>query len=349
MLSLSSIRSRGLIPRVLSRYNSSSTSAARPSRRILVTGATGQIGAELVPLLRSRVSCLSDSIVIASDVKVSPVAGDAFYSQLDITDAAALNSLIAKHDIDTIVHLASLLSVTGELHPGLAMRVNRGGAENVLEAAAARKLKVFAPSTIAAFGPSTPRDNTPDLTIMRPTTIYGVTKVYLELLGEYYVSKFGVDFRSVRYPGIISHRALPGGGTTDYAVNIFYDAIRTGGYECFLREDTALPMMYMPDALDAAVQLIEADAACLTQRTYNITGCSFTPREQAAELSKAMVAAGKAPLKMTYKPDFRQTIADTWPCSLDDSKARKDWGWKPKFDCATMTNDMYKELSNKLK
>ena len=323
---------------------------ARPSRRILVTGATGQIGAELVPLLRSRIASLTDSVVIATDVKPAPVGlAGPHYAQLDVTDASALNALIARHDIDTIVHLASLLSVTGEQHPALAMRVNRGGAENVLEAAVAKKLKVFAPSTIAAFGPSTPRDNTPDLTIMRPTTIYGVTKVYLELLGEYYVGKFGVDFRSVRYPGIISHKALPGGGTTDYAVNIFYDAIRSGAYECFLGPETALPMMYMPDALDAAVQIIEAPASCLTQRTYNITGCSFTPREQAAALSTVMVEAGKAPLKMTYKPDFRQGIADTWPRSLNDSAARKDWGWAPKYDCASMTKDMYVELSKKLK
>jgi threonine 3-dehydrogenase len=329
-----------------------STRADIVTRRVLVTGATGQIGAELVPLLRARLASTADSVVIATDVKPASAAGDAssaHYAQLDVTDAAALDSLVKKHDIDTIVHLASLLSVTGEQHPALAMRVNRGGAENVLEAAAARKLKVFAPSTIAAFGPTTPRDLTPDVTVMRPTTIYGVTKVYLELLGEYYVKKFGVDFRSVRYPGIISHKALPGGGTTDYAVNIFYDAIKTGKFECFLGPDSALPMMYMPDALDAAVQLIEAPLGRLSQRTYNVTGCSFTPKEQAAVLSRVMVAAGKAPLLMTYKPDFRQAIADSWPRSLDDSIARRDWGWAPKFDCEAMTRDMYKELVQKIR
>jgi threonine 3-dehydrogenase len=340
------------LPRALNRAlppaRAASTAAAhKPSRRILVTGATGQIGAELVPLLRARLAGTRDALVLATDLRPAPGAAD--YAALDVTDAAALNALVAKHEVDTIVHLASLLSVTGEQQPALAMRVNRGGAENVLEIAAARGLRVFAPSTIAAFGPSTPRDATPDVTVMRPTTIYGVTKVYLELLGEYYTQKFGVDFRSVRYPGIISHRALPGGGTTDYAVNIFYDALRTGAYSCFLGAHSALPMMYMPDALAAAVGVLDAPAAALTQRTYNVTGCTFTPAELGAALSREMVAAGRAPLRLTYAPDFRQGIADSWPRSLNDDAARRDWGWRPEFDCASMTKDMFRELSKRIK
>lgn len=367
------------------------------TRRVLVTGATGQIGLELVSLLKSRLNGRTgtgEPLVLATDLHATVPPGLAAtpYTRLDVTDAGAVRALVKEHRVDTIVHLASLLSVTGEQNPALAMRVNRGGAEAVLEAAAEFKCKVFAPSTIAAFGPSTPRDATPDLTIMRPTTIYGVTKVYLELLGDYYNKKFGVDFRSVRYPGVISWKALPGGGTTDYAVNIFYDAIKTGKYECFLGPDSALPMMcvllcargsgdsgvarcgrggaallhpppsnpffslttplphfrYMPDALEAAVRLIDAPAEKLRHRTYNVTGVSFTPKELGAALSAEMVRAGRAPLQLSYKPDFRQAIADSWPRSLDDSHAREDWGWKHQFDCASMTRDMYTNLVKKL-
>ena len=323
-------------------------SAAPRSTRILVTGATGQIGLELVDLLRANLAPLGGAaLVLATDVKPPPAATGAFET-LDVTDAKRLRELCSAHRVDTIVHLASLLSATGEKNPELAMHVNRGGAEAVLAVAAAQGLKVFAPSTIAAFGPSTPRDATPDLTVMRPTTMYGVTKVYLELLGEYYERKFGVDFRSVRYPGILSHAALPGGGTTDYAVEIFYDALRSGAYTSFLGPATALPMMYMPDALAAAVGLLDAPKAALTQRTYNVTGCSFTPAELGEEVSAALVAMGKGPLKMGYKPDFRQAIADTWPRSLDDSAARRDWGWAPKFGTKEMVADMLANLGPRL-
>ena len=324
------------------------STASRPTTRVLVTGATGQIGLELVPLLRSRLSSRPGSLVLATDIKPSPELQGSAFATLDVTDAATLNSLVVTHKIDTVVHLASLLSATGEKNPTLAMHVNRGGAEAVLEAAKAHRLKVFAPSTIAAFGPSTPQDATPDLTIMRPTTMYGVTKVYLELLGEYYAAKFGVDFRSVRYPGIISHKALPGGGTTDYAGEIFYEALRKGEYTSFLRADAALPMMYMPDALDAALDLMEAPKASLTQSVYNVTGCSFTPKELGEAVSRELVAMGRAPLKMSYAPDFRQGIADTWPRSLSDAPARKDWGWNPKFDLNRMTKDMITELHKRL-
>ncbi len=305
---------------------------------------------ELVHLFNERLRALGDSaLVLATDVRPTPPEfAKCAYETLDATDEKRMRELVDAHRIDTIVHLASLLSANGEKNPKLAMHVNRGGAEAVLNVAAGKGLKVFAPSTIAAFGPSTPRDLTPDHTVMRPTTMYGVTKVYLELLGEYYERKFGVDFRSVRYPGVLSHAALPGGGTTDYAVEIFYDALRTGSYTSFLSADTALPMMYMPDALAAAVDLIDAPKEKLTQQVYNVTGVSFTPRELGAAVSKALVASGKAPLKMAYKPDFRQSIADTWPRSLDDSVARRDWGWKHTFGTEEIVADMLKNLAPRL-
>eukprot|EP01114_Cavostelium_apophysatum_P016751 TRINITY_DN4826_c0_g1_i2.p1 TRINITY_DN4826_c0_g1~~TRINITY_DN4826_c0_g1_i2.p1 ORF type:complete len:228 (-),score=45.60 TRINITY_DN4826_c0_g1_i2:50-733(-) len=213
-----------------------------------------------------------------------------------------------------------------------------------MEAARWHNLRIFAPSSIAAFGPSTPKDNTPNLTYMKPTTIYGVTKVYLELLGQYYCDKFGVDFRSLRYPGIISAETLPGGGTTDYAVEIYYEALKHGRYTCFLSKDTELPMMYMPDCLKATQVLLEADAKTLTDRVYNVTGMSFTPTQLAASIKKFIPN-----FEIEYRPDFRQKIADSWPRSLDDSLARKDWNWNPDFDLDAMTRDMLIRLSSKLK
>jgi threonine 3-dehydrogenase len=317
-----------------------SGSAASP--RVLVTGATGQIGMELVPYMRSR---YGKNHVIATDIKVADEAlmkGGPF-QYLDVTDATALNKIVVDNNINTVVHLASLLSAVGEKNPSLAMLVNARGSENVLAAAATHKLKVFSPSTIAVFGPSTPRDNTPDPTVMRPTTIYGVTKVYMELLGEYYAAKFGVDFRSVRYPGIISNMALPGGGTTDYAVEIYYEALKAKKYQCFLSAGTALPMLYMPDCLRGTVEMIEAPREKLKQRVYNLTGFSFTPDDVSKSIAKYVKG-----FEVTYKPDFRQAIADTWPRSIDDSKARQDWGWHHEFDLDAMTKDMLKSLSKKL-
>lgn len=335
-------RAPACLPRVALR--GLATAPSPPTTRVLVTGATGQIGMELVALLRARLGGRADALVLASDIKGSSaeLQGCAFET-LDVTDEARLRALCEAHRIDTVVHLASLLSATGEKNPELAMHVNRGGAEAVLKTARALRLKVFAPSTIAAFGPSTPADDTPDLTIMRPTTMYGVTKVYLELLGEYYAAKFGVDFRSVRYPGIISHLALPGGGTTDYAVEIFYEALKQRRYTCFLGPQSSLPMMYMPDCIAGTVRLMEAPRESLSTCVYNVTGCSFTPADMAVELQRVM-----PDFTMDYKPDFRQAIADSWPASIDDSLARKDWGWKHAYGLPEMTSDMLSALSVRL-
>lgn len=309
--------------------------------RILLTGACGQVGQELLPALRAAYGPES---VIASDVRPPPpaVCESGPFVPLDVTEYTELASIVTSRRIDTIVHLAALLSATGEKNPQLALAVNNMGVTNVLEVARQFGLRIFSPSTIAVFGPSSPKDNTPDQTVMRPTTIYGVTKVHLELLGEYYHSKFGVDFRSLRYPGVISSGTMPGGGTTDYAVEIYHAAIDKGEYECFLEEDTVLPMMYMPDLLTATINLMEAPTERLTQRTYNIGAMSFTPAELAASIRKMIPT-----FRIRYKPDFRQRIADTWPKALDDSAARRDWHWSPQYDIDAMTTDMLEKLGTR--
>jgi threonine 3-dehydrogenase len=313
------------------------------SPRVVVTGATGQIGMELIPYLRARYGA---GAVLATDIRVPPPGMDDSgpYAYLDVTDAAAVHRAVVDHRADTVIHLASLLSAVGERNPALAMKVNARGSEAVLDVAAAHGARVFIPSTIAVFGPTTPRDNTPDPTITRPSTMYGVTKVYMELLGEYYAGKFGVDFRSLRYPGIISNKALPGGGTTDYAVEIYYEALKHGKYSCFLGPDTALPMMYMPDCIRGTVDLIEAPKESLKQRVYNMTAVSFTPAQLADSIKKVMPG-----FTISYAPDFRQKIADSWPRSIDDSPARRDWGWAHRFDTDAMTRDMLAELGKTVK
>lgn len=232
----------------------------------------------------------------------------------------------------------------GERNPGLALKVNTHGIQNVLELAAAHDLAVYAPSTIAVFGSSTPRHNTPDDTIMRPTTMYGITKVHQELLGQYYADRYHVDYRSLRYPGIISANSPPGGGTTDYAVEIFSAALQTGHYNCFLAHDAALPMMYMPDCLEATWQLITAPRNGLKQTTYNVTAESFTPHQLAEAIQKRLPH-----FSITYSPDFRDEIAKTWPASIDDSAARAQWGWRPKYDLQAMVDDMLRKLAPKYK
>ncbi|MEM2102566.1 MAG: NAD-dependent epimerase/dehydratase family protein, partial [Candidatus Bathyarchaeia archaeon] len=250
-----------------------------------------------------------------------------------------------RYDEDRIYHLHTVLSATGEENPQLAWHVNMDGLYNVLETAREQKItRVFWPSSIAVFGPEAPRVNTPQNAVLIPRTMYGVTKVAGELLCNYYFTRFGLDVRSVRYPGIISNETLPGGGTTDYAVEIFYEAIKKRRYTCFVRENTVLPMMYMPDCIKATMDLMEADSAKIKHRTsYNVSAMSFSVGELAAEIKKYI-----PDFLCEYKPDFRQKIADSWPMSLDDGAARKDWGWKPKYDLAAMTKDMIEKLSKRI-
>jgi len=312
--------------------------------KILVTGATGQIGTSLVPELRKK---YGNSNVIATGHRNMP--DEAFikagpFEIADATSKEALRGMIEKYHIDTIYHLVSLLSATGEKNPDLAWHVNMTSLKNVLDLAKEYEMRVFWPSSIAAFGPTTPRNKTPQATILEPNTMYGVTKVAGELLCNYYFHKYGVDVRSLRYPGIISYKALPGGGTTDYAVEIFYEALKRGKYNCFLREDSTLPMMYMDDAIRATTGIMDAPPEKIKTRTsYNLAAISFSPGEIAAEIRKHIPA-----FACTYEPDFRQAIADSWPKAIDDSQARKDWGWRHEYDLAKMTRDMLDKLSTKL-
>jgi len=311
-----------------------------PETRILVTGASGQIGVELVPRLRQR---YGKENVIASDVKLFSKRSELEpFVYCDVTQYDMLARIALEAGCTQIIHLASLLSAIGERNPSLAKKVNILGTQNVLEVAKDNDIKVYIPSSIAVFGPSTPPLLTPDDTIIRPTTIYGITKVYAELLGEYYHKRYGVDFRSLRYPGVISSQAMPGGGTTDYAVEIYHEALKKGSYECFLHEKTNLPMMYMPDCVDATIQIIEAPEETLKRRVYNLTGMSFTPDEIAEEITKFIPE-----FSCTYKPDFRQKIAETWPQSINDNSAREDWGWNHQYDITAMTVDMLNVLAEK--
>jgi nucleoside-diphosphate-sugar epimerase len=309
-------------------------------RRILVTGASGQIGSELTPRLRE---IYGKENVIASDLR-NPMKDDGPFELLDVTDAKKLDEIVVEHAIDSIVHLAALLSASGEQRPNVAWHVNIDGLYNVLEVARNRKLlRVFNPSSIAVFGPETPRENTPQETVTKPRTIYGITKVTGELLGNYYYQKWGVDVRGVRFPGIISNVSPPGGGTTDYAVEIFYEAIKDRRYTCFLKPDSILPMMYMPDCLKGIVELLEADLSRLKHHTdFNLGALSFSPIQLVAEIKEHM-----PDLVVEYKPDYRQAIADSWPMSLDDSAARAEWGWRPTFNLQAMVKDMFEVLSER--
>jgi nucleoside-diphosphate-sugar epimerase len=313
-------------------------------QRVLVTGAGGQIGSELTPVLRKR---HGTSNVIATDIRrpdgASPVTSGPF-EIADVRDRERIRSLVADLRIDTIYHMAAILSATGEANPELAWEVNVSGWANVLEVARERSVeRVFCPSSIAVFGPETPRDPAPQLTVLRPTTMYGLTKVTGELVGDYYVHRYGLDVRGLRYPGIISSETPPGGGTTDYAVDIFYQAVQTGRYACFVRPDTVLPMMYMPDCIHATLALMDADFKRLSHHCdYNVAGMSFSAEELAAEIKKLIPS-----FVCEYAPDFRQAIADSWPKSLDDGLARDEWDWRPAFDLATMTADMVKRLGRR--
>ena len=313
--------------------------------RVLVTGSAGQIGAELVPYLRSL---YGNGNVVAGLHKASggPQLRAGPVEILDISDAAALTKVVKDHGIDTIYHLAALLSATGEKDPQLAWRVNMDGLRNVLEVARSSEVsKLFWPSSIGVFGPDAPRVNAPQNSPLNPTTMYGITKVAGELLCNYYFQKYGLDVRSLRYPGLISSEAPPGGGTTDYAVEIFYSAITKGSYSCFLREDTVLPMMYMPDALRATVDIMQAERGKVPRHLgYNLAAISFSAGEVASEIRKHIPG-----FKVTYSPDSRQRIADSWPKSISDVEARHDWGWSHEYDLAKMTSDMLSKLGPRLK
>jgi len=314
-------------------------------RKILITGALGQIGSELVTALRDRYGA---DQVIASDIRMpaSPAKPNGPFEYIDCTVRRMMDDVVQKYDVGTIYHLASLLSATAEEKPHVAWDVNMGGLYRVLEIARESRCAVFFPSSIGAFGPNTPKDDTPQDTIQRPNTMYGVTKVAGELLCDYYHSRFGVDTRGLRYPGLISHVAPPGGGTTDYAVEIFYEAIRNKRYTCFLGPDTCLDMMYMPDAVKAAIDLMHADADKLVHRNaFNVTSVNFTPDQLSAEIRKHI-----PDFVMDYDVDpVRQAIADSWPNSIDDRAAREEWGWKPDYDLEMMTRDMLENLKKKLK
>jgi len=315
-------------------------------KNILVIGAAGQIGSELIPYLRK---IYGDKNVVASDLH--ECVGDELclsgpYERLDALDGKAMFDVVKKYYIDTIFNLVAVLSAKGEANPMLAWKINMDSLFNALEISRQTKGAVFTPSSIGAFGPTTPMDKTPQDTVMRPSTVYGISKVAAELLGDYYFLKYGVDARGLRYPGIISNVTLPGGGTTDYAVEIYYEALKTGSFVCNLSPGTFLDMMYMPDALKAAVHLMEADPARLVHRNcFNVTAMSFDP-----EIITASIRKHIPDFKISYVVDpIKQAIANSWPNSMDDSAARAEWDWMPEYDLERMSADMIAKLRIKLK
>ncbi len=313
-------------------------------KKILVIGSAGQIGSELTLSLRE---IYGGENVIAGIRKTKPSEKLAETGPVEVVDALEREnfvSVVKKHNVDAIVNMAAILSATGEKNPMLAWDVNMNGLINVLEVAREFNMKqVLVPSSIAVFGPSTPADNTPQETVLKPTTMYGVTKVAGELLGDYYVKRYGLDVRGLRYPGIISNETLPGGGTTDYAVAIYYEAVKNKKYTCFVREDTRLPMMYMPDCLKATIDLMQADFSQLKHHSdFNVGALSFSVGELAESIKKHIPE-----FEISYEPDYRQEIADSWPNSIDDSAAREEWGWKHEYDLDAMTSDMLKVIGEK--
>lgn len=314
-------------------------------KKILVTGALGQIGSELVMHMRS---IYGNNNVIATDIRRidgNPAVESGPFEVLDVLDAKKMAEVAKKHGVDTIIHLAALLSAVAEAKPVLAWEINMGGLFNALEVARELKCSFFTPSSIGAFGPNTPKDNTPQDTIQRPETMYGVTKVSGEVLCDYYFKRFGVDTRGVRFPGLISYTTAPGGGTTDYAVDIYYKALQEGKYTSYIAENTYMDMMYMPDALNAIVTLLEADSSKLIHRNaFNITAMSFEPTMLANEIKKHIPS-----FTMNYDVDpVRQAIADSWPNSIDCSAAKAEWGFNAKYDLENMTQDMLQKLAKKL-
>lgn len=305
-------------------------------KTILITGAGGQIGSVLTKTLRETYGA---NAVIATDIR-STELGEGPFELLDVLNGSRIHELVKRYRITEIYHLAAILSARGEQNPKIAWDINMNSLFNVLEAAKESKLRVFFPSSIAAFGPNTPKVNTPQDTITQPTTVYGISKAAGENWCQYYFLKYGVDVRSVRFPGIIGYQSLPGGGTTDYAVDIYHKAILGEAFTCFLTENTRLPMLYMDDAIQGVLQLMNTASDQLTIRTsYNLAGVSFTPAEISAEIKKHI-----PDFTISYAPDFRQAIADSWPQSIDDQMARQDWNWQPQFDLARMTTDMLSHL-----
>ena len=311
---------------------------------ILVTGAVGQIGTELVQALRKK---YGKDCVIAAGHRTKPTKefiDSGPFQFVNVLDRDQFEKMIVNNDIDTIYHMASILSAVGEMNPQLCYEVNMSGLFNVLEVARIHKLeRLITASSIAVFGSGVPRDNTPNDTILLPTTMYGITKVSGELLGTYYFRKFGVDYRSVRLPGIISSETMPGGGTTDYSVEMYYAAAEGRHYTCFVREDTVLPMIYMPDAIKSLMDLAEADGSQLKHRIFNVHSMSFSAGELTDSIREIIPT-----FVCDYKPDYRQAMADSWPRSLDDSAAREEWNWEPTFDLPRMTEDMIEKLRRKL-
>ncbi len=309
--------------------------------KILVIGASGQIGVELTLALRK---IYGNAQVVASDLREQNplLEGTGPYVSLDVMNKEMLHVQVIRQNITQIYLLAAILSATGEKNPSLAWNLNMQSLLNVLDIAKEEKLhKVYWPSSIAVFGPTSPKKNCPQQTIIEPSTVYGISKYAGEFWCNYYHNRWGLDIRSIRYPGLISYKSEPGGGTTDYAVEIFHEALEEKKYECFLQEDTYLPMMYMPDAIKATIELMEAPASKISIRTsYNISGMSFSPKEIAAEIKKHIPA-----FEITYKTDYRQQIANSWPQSIDDSVARNDWGWKEDYDLGKMTADMLNNLT----
>lgn len=314
-------------------------------KKILITGALGQIGTALTARLRETYG--TDN-VIASDIQKpehSSVVTDGIFEYLDVTNQSLIEELVQKYKVDTIIHLAALLSAVAEAKPQLAWELNMGGLINALEVARTYGLKFFTPSSIGAFGPETPKDKTPQVTLQRPTTMYGVTKVSGELLCDYYYQKFGVDTRGVRFPGLISYEALPGGGTTDYAVDIYYEALKSGAYTSFIDKGTYMDMMYMPDAVEAIVQLMEAPAEQLVHRNaFNVSAMSVCPED----FEKA-IQAHLPDFKLSFKVDsVRQTIAESWPNAIDTTAAQIEWGFSPNYTLEKMTADMLEKLNVKI-
>lgn len=310
--------------------------------RVLITGGLGQLGSGLARIMRQRYG--SQNVLLSDIIQPTPqILSEGPFVYADVLDLKHLNSIVVNNHINWVIHFSALLSAVAEDYPQKALDVNLNGFHNIAKVCINHGLRLFSPSTIGAFGPESPKDKCPDVTIMRPKTMYGITKIHMELLGEYYHTKYNLDYRSLRFPGVIGADTAPGGGTTDYAVHIFHDVARKGQYECFLRKDTRLPMIYIQDCLESVVKFMEQPQDNLKLRTYNVTATSFTPDELVNEMKKYFPN-----MEVTYKPDKRQDIADTWPQVMDDSRARADWGWNHTYDLPELTKVMIDKITEQI-